>query len=234
VHLARSLLYHPFLSIFLFFFFFAHWILTTSGPFIYACVKPALFSIIGPYMSESPHEDDAGGTATKTEEVKGSGEIHAENHTEALMEGDIGNPPRVNFTQISRDKEEKEKKEPSPTTTSPQPLPSSPPTPVGPVDDMEARRDSSPIPPPSSQDDDSMDSESTNSTIDTSPAPSKRTMVMSSREHEETDDFLLSTMLAIRTAVCRLPPLSFHPSSLFYYIHLSLCFYFLCIVHLFP
>ena len=47
----------------------------------------------------------------------------------------------------------------------------------------------------------SMESDVTTS-IESSPMHGKRTSVFSGHEHEDTDDFLLSTMLAIRTAVC--------------------------------
>jgi hypothetical protein len=155
-------------------------------------------------MSDAHKDDEAPpGTAQL-------GDMQAGNGKEADIKevmGDIGNPPRGNFTQISVVEKEENYKESSPTPTpTPTPPPSSTPPSSYPAESigMEPRRSSSPTPPPSNNNEDgeSVESESTgSSTMESSPAPMKRSMVLSGREHEETDDFLLSTMLAIRTAV---------------------------------
>lgn len=157
-------------------------------------------------MSDSPKGDDTPLEGTKTE-MNVSVELHVhatDNHHSDVM-GDIGNPPRGNFTQISGSSVEEKAKDSSSATN----LHHSPKLSIV-VDDMESDDENPHDPPPAptqqqqpnDDGEDSVESESTNaSTMEHSPAPVKRSMVLSGREHEETDDFLLSTMLAIRTAV---------------------------------
>ena len=172
-------------------------------------------------MSDSLNEEDAPkGTSTKTEDDMGvNGSIVVEAHATsggALgVMGDIGNPPIVNLPQVSAmnsvvEKAEETNKEPSsvvpanPSSTSPTPHPI---LFVPPADDMETKRTRSPTPPPpiynnSYHDDGESVEGDHDSSVESSPVPMKRAFVLSGREHEDTDDFLLSTMLAIRTAVC--------------------------------
>lgn len=156
----------------------------------------------------APQHGHAAQKETDEKMVNGKVEAH-EKHVDGdagdgVDMGDIGNPPRQSINQTPVTKEEHTPTNP-PTPTNPTISPSTPSNPTTPaMDDTNnvatngERRGST----PHNNDDDSGESESTNSTIESSPAPMKRAFVLSGREHEDTDDFLLSTMLAIRTAVC--------------------------------
>jgi hypothetical protein len=155
-------------------------------------------------MSDSHHDEALHGNAAhnETEEkmVNGNVETH-ENHAHGGDDDsdidDIENPARQSIKQIAATEETH-----NPIT--PLSPPSNTTTPVMDANNATSdreRRDSN-VNDTTNNNDDESESESTNSTMESSPAPIKRAFVLSGREHEDTDDFLLSTMLAIRTAVC--------------------------------
>lgn len=121
------------------------------------------------------------------------------NNKDGQVMGDIGNPPRENSHAGEKEAKETDKE----TVIPPMPSPNIPMTEANEEndendedeneeEDMDALRINSPTP---------INNSGHEGEEDFSPYP-KRTSVFSGREHEDTDDFLLSTMLAIRTAVC--------------------------------
>lgn len=158
-------------------------------------------------MSASNEEPMPNGVVINNEE-SGNAEVEKlqENNKDGLVVGGdigVGNPPHENNNNNNtnnsnsnnnnlhaEDKETDKEGIPTPiipTTTTTITIDES-----MDEEDLEAMRINSPTPIKNNADD-GADEES--------PFP-KRTSVFSGREHEDTDDFLLSTMLAIRTAVC--------------------------------